>query len=93
MGRNKYVMLNAGNTISPQPSHMSNNSKEEFFNLYNNINNGKISVFNVDIDNLQKICQILEEECKLKETKLQNTKDNIEIHKRNIMYYKNITQN
>lgn len=74
-------MLNASNTISTQHSSINNSQKEQFFDLYNNIKNGKVNVFNVDIDKLQKICQMLEE-CKLKEMRLKNTRDDIEIHKK-----------
>ena len=36
---------------------------------------------------------MLEEECKLKEMRLKNTRDEIEIHRKNVMGYKNIAQN
>ena len=91
--KHKDVMLNASNTISNQHSSINNSQKEQFFDLYNNIKNGKVNVFNVDIDKLQKICQMLEEECKLKEMRLKNTRDDIEIHRKNVMCYKNIAQN
>ncbi len=88
--KHKDVMLNAGNTDSNQKSSINNKQKEQFFNLYNDIKNGNVNVFNVDIDKLEKICQMLEEECNLKEKKLKNTRDNIETHKKNIACYKNI---
>ena len=88
--KHKNLMLNASNTVPTQNSSINNSQKEQFFDLYNNIKNGKVDVFNVDIDKLQKICQILEEECKLKEARLKNTRDDIEIHKKNVMCYKNI---
>ena len=91
--KHKDIMLNASNTVST-PNLLTNDSqKEQFFDLYNNIKNGKVNVFNVDINKLQKVCQMLEEECKFKEMRLKNTKEDIENHRKNIMYYKNISKN
>lgn len=88
----KKETINENNTIT-QYSVTKNDSKEQFFELYNKIKKGEISTFSIDIDNLQKICQMLEEECKLKEMRLKNTRDEIEIHRNNIMCYKGIGQN
>jgi hypothetical protein len=65
-------------------------NKKEFFNLYNKIKYGEISAFSVELEKLEKVCKMLEEECNLKEKRLKNTKEEIEIHKKNIMCYKNI---
>lgn len=91
--KQKKLMLNESNTLSTQNLSKNNSSKEQFFDLYNNLKEGKVNVFNTDIDKLQKICQMLEEECKLKEMRLKNTREDIEIHRKNAMCYKNITQN
>lgn len=80
-------MINTNNNTSS-----TTNQKKLFFDLYKKIKCGEVNVFDVDIDKLQKICQMLEEECKLKEAKLKNTRDEIEIHRKNITYYKNIIQ-
>lgn len=91
--KNKVIVPNSNNNLLTQNSSINNNPKEQFFKLYNDIKNGKINVFSLDIDKLQKICHMLEEECKLKEMKLKNTKEDIEIHKKNIMCYKSIAEN
>ena len=87
----KEIIPNANSTVLTQYSSSDNNQKEQFFDLYKKIKTGNVNVFNVDIDKLQKVCQMLEEECKLKEMRLKNTKDEIDIHRRNVMCYKSIT--
>lgn len=89
---NKDTIINSNNTTLNQDLSTTNSQKEQFFDLYRKIKTGDANVFNEDIDKLQRICQILEEECKLKEARLKNTKDEIEIHRKNIMCYKNIVQ-
>jgi len=88
----KKETINADNNTSNQYSSTTNNQKEQFFELYKKIKHGDVNVFNVDIDKLQKICQMLEEECKLKEMRIKNTRDEIDIHRKNVMCYKNIAQ-
>lgn len=90
---NKETGINSNGTIATQYSSTGNNQKEKFFDLYNKIKAGNVNVFNVDIDKLQKVCQMLEEECKLKEIRLKNTRDEINIHRKNVMCYKNIANN
>lgn len=70
-----------------------NIDKKEFFDLYKKIKNGEINMFSVEVEKLERVYQILEEECRLKEYRLKNTLDQIEIHRKNIMCYKNIAQN
>ena len=86
----KETIQSSNSTVSTQYSSIDKNEKEQFFDLYKKIKTGNVNVFNVDIDKLQKVCKILEEECKLKEMRLKNTKDEIDIHKKNVMCYKNI---
>lgn len=86
----KNETINVNNNTLIKKSSINDNQKEQFFDLYNKIKHGEVNAFDVDANKLKKICRMLEEECKLKEMKLKNTREEIEIHRQNVMCYKKI---
>jgi len=64
--------------------------KEEFFDLYKEVKEGNIDLYSLENSKLQMLYKLLEQECNLKEKRLKDTKDEIEVHKKNIMIYNNV---